>query len=89
MKNLKGYILTREHNEYDQYGGYFVAWFSKMPTESQIVDALKQDGETIVPKELVEHILSGGGRQTVENYWWHLKPVKDFSIDAARNENKS
>lgn len=72
---MKIYILTREHNEYDQYGEYFVAWFSKKPSAFYAQCAIKHDDGSEVTEELANHILSGGGRQTDENVWWHLRMV--------------
>lgn len=34
MKHV--YILTREHNDYDQHGAYFEAVFSKQPTSETL-----------------------------------------------------
>jgi hypothetical protein len=72
---MKKYILTRQHNEYDQYGEYFVAWFAERPTAVEVQAAVKRDEESEIDEALATHILSGGGRQTSENVWWHLKQV--------------
>lgn len=36
------WILLREHNEYDQYGEYFVAAWKEKPSEDTLYDLLKQ-----------------------------------------------
>jgi hypothetical protein len=60
------WILTREENQYDQYGEYFDAVFFKFPSKVQLMC----NG---VPPHSVEHVLAGGGRQGVENTWWNLQ----------------
>ena len=63
------WILTREINEYDQDGEYFVdAWLEK-PTH-QMLSALE------VPTNRLKHVLNGGGRVGFENQWFHLKEKK-------------
>jgi hypothetical protein len=64
------WILTREINEYDQDGEYFVdAWLEK-PTH-EILSASK------VPTNRLRHVLNGGGRIGFENEWFHLKEKND------------
>lgn len=69
------YVLTREHNTYDQFGSYFVAWFSRQPSSDEVKAAIKTDDGSEVDDALASHIVSGGGRQDAENVWWHLKKV--------------
>ncbi len=68
------WILTEEHNAYDQYGAYYVhAWTCK-PTEAQLRKVLIETN----PKgydpspELLSHIQGGGGRQKAEDHWYNL-----------------
>ena len=72
---MKIYILTREHNDYDQHGEYFVAWFRKKPSTFEIQCAIKRDDESEIDDQLAAHILAGGGRQTAEDVWWYLRKI--------------
>ena len=79
------YVLLREHNEYDQYGSYFVAWFSNAPTETEIVDALKNDeycNNTGDLMSLAKFIVEKGGRKKSEDVWFTLKKVKSSNKEA-------
>jgi hypothetical protein len=69
----KAYILTRAHNDYDQHGEYFVAWFYTKPTAEEIRAAiLRQDKTDTISDEEAAHILAVGGRRNHENVWWIL-----------------
>jgi hypothetical protein len=60
------WILTREINEYDQDGEYFVdAWLEK-PTH-QILTAAG------VPQNRLRHVLNGGGRVGFEYEYFYLR----------------
>lgn len=61
------WILTREINEYDQDGEYFVNVFKNKPTEADLCLNGIPDEET------AKHVLGGGGRIGVEHTWWHLR----------------
>ncbi len=80
---MKAYILTREHNEYDQYGEYFVAWFNNLPTVTEVLTAVESDDGSKIDDALAAHIIAGGGRQNVENVWWHLKQVPSANSETA------
>jgi len=68
MKIKSVWILTREENQYDQFGEYFVAVFFEKPTVDQIMK--EADCDEVYAK----HILNGGGRtQRYENTWYFLK----------------
>jgi len=74
------WILTRELNEYDQYGEYFeAAWINK-PTEKELYQT------TGYPKELCEHILKGGGRRDDEYIWFHLSEVNEGELYELKNQ---
>jgi len=60
------WVLTREENDYDQHGEYFVAVFGCKPTHQQL-SALE------VPTNRLRHVLNGGGRVDTENTWFHLR----------------
>jgi len=67
---MKVWVLTREENQYDQYGEYFDAVFSKKPTVEQVT-------EHVGSKEIAEHVLSsGGGRISYEDTWYFLREVE-------------
>lgn len=60
------YILTREINEYEQDGEYFVAVFAEKPHHTVI-------SKLGVPTNRLEHVLNGGGRVDYENQWFYLR----------------
>lgn len=63
----KVWILTREENQYDQYGEYYVAAFETKPTHQQLTD----HG---VERKFLRHTLNGGGRTAqYEDTWFHLR----------------
>lgn len=66
-KKKSVWILTKEYNEYDQYGEYFKEVYFIKPTEEQ----LREAG---VDHDLIELCLTkGGGRpSTAYDRWWHL-----------------
>ena len=72
------FILSRQHNDYDQYGEYFVAWFHEQPTAADIKLAIINDDESVVDEDTAEHIASGGGRRDKanEDIWWNLRSVR-------------
>jgi hypothetical protein len=65
------FIITREENEYNQYGQYFVTAFENIPSISQVLTITGND------KGLALHILSGGGRRNLENTWYKLHKIND------------
>jgi hypothetical protein len=72
------YVLTREHNQYNQYGAYFVAAFEEKPTHKMMKKIIKKDGfDCLFPEknELIEHILTGGGRIAMEDVWYNLEEI--------------
>lgn len=71
----KVWILTREVNEYDQDGEYFVAVFGEKPHHT----LLTANG---VPQEHLRHVLNGGGHIGVEHEWFHLR---DYSVSGDPN----
>jgi hypothetical protein len=64
------YILTREENQYDQFGEYFVDVFANKPTKEQLQ-------HLFIPNEELEininHLLEGGGRRNYEDTWYYLR----------------
>lgn len=76
---MKVWVLTREVNEYDQYGEYFEAVFKSKPTVKQIAEHLAGSGyakgDVMSALALCEHILAGGGREGTEHVWFNLEEV--------------
>jgi len=68
------WILTREINEHDQAGEYFVEVFRDRPEHWQL-------SSLGVPTNRLRHVLNGGGRVTrmknghpnMDNEWFFLK----------------
>ena len=69
---MTAYILTSEHNLYDQQGEYFLAWFHLKPTHDELKRTLETLGEEHDDKT-VAHVLVGGGRRHWEESWLHLR----------------
>lgn len=65
---MKVWVLTREENQYDQFGEYFDAVFSTKPTVEQVT-------EHVGSKEIAEHVLRSGGRISDEHTWYFLREV--------------
>jgi hypothetical protein len=63
MKGL--WILTREVNDYNQHGSYFVAAFRNKPDPTDLIIA------GVGPREVL-HVLEGGGRIGTEDEWFIL-----------------
>lgn len=60
------WVLTREINEYDQDGEYFVAAWNEKPTHQMLT-------ELGVPQNSLRRVLNGGGRVEFEHEWFYLK----------------
>lgn len=76
MKKI--WILTREHNQYDQEGEYFVAAFASKPTHGRLAKVLSGDGyanlaDVMAAVAYLEHVLEGGGREEDEDVWYNLR----------------
>jgi hypothetical protein len=74
---MKVWILTREINQYDQEGAYFVAVFGDKPHHS----VLTENG---VPQNRLRHVLDGGGRVGAEDEWFWLR-----SYEIIHNQEQS
>ena len=74
------YILTSAWNDYDQHGEYFVSWFSHKPSFTQLELALQRYEDKLPYNHLVNHVLSGGGRQKNENLWYFLREMKPADV---------
>jgi hypothetical protein len=72
---MKVWILTSEHNEYDQHGEYFIEAFYPKPSGEKIVKALEKVNDERLD-DYIDHILDGGGRVGFEHIWYHLKEIE-------------
>ena len=71
------YVLTREHNLYDQEGEYYVAIFKNIDdVKKRLKEVIKKDGYSGGSDELLNHILEGGGRRNYEEVWFNLNKVE-------------
>jgi ribosomal protein S6 len=61
------WALTREINEYNQDGAYFVCIFDCRPTIQELKSVLKTENDATL-----EWIMQGGGRQNSEYEWYYL-----------------
>ncbi len=71
---MNAYILTRTHNEYDQHGSYFVAFFQSLPTIKELKAAIDADGGDSLneySEERLSRIIAGGGREPGEDWYWY------------------
>lgn len=60
------YVLTREINDYDQDGEYFVAVFSDIPKAAKLISLG-------VPQNKLRHVMNGGGRLEYDQEWFWLR----------------
>jgi len=67
ISDMKIWVLTSEYNEYGQEGDYFICAWKNKPTHKQLKNIL-----STTDIELVEHVLSGGGRKGTEFMWYNL-----------------
>jgi hypothetical protein len=71
------WVLTREINQYDQDGEYFVAVFKTKPTAKQLAHTLTSynhlSSNVMAALATVLHILDGGGREGTEDEWYNLR----------------
>lgn len=60
------WVLTKEYNDYNQYGEYYISAFKEKPSIEMITNIVG------CSDELAEWILSGGGREGYEDVWYNL-----------------
>jgi hypothetical protein len=79
------WVLTTEHNDYDQHGEYFVAVFETKPTVKELAAFFTTNKGVAVPGyhqdpvsvlNFLLHLLDGGGRQAIEDQWYNLNEVE-------------
>ncbi len=71
----KIWVLTRSHNDHNQYGHYFVAPFKQLPTVEQLLDFTKDEVDYSNVTDLLKfllHLQKGGGRINDEQVWFTL-----------------
>lgn len=70
----KIWVLTREHNDYNQLGAYFVTAWTSVPSKEQLIDATveHQPGSVSELLKFVLRLEEGGGRHGVEDVWFNL-----------------
>lgn len=77
-KEKKVFVLTHEHNDYDQHGEYFLAVFAEKPSVKALAEVLKGKAGDVSSFNvfeavaLIEHIRAGGGRRRDEDTWYNL-----------------
>lgn len=79
---MKVWVLTREHNGYDQHGSYFEAVFAKKPTLEVLASYFRNTEansfgtDMMGAIEFLEHLRKGGGRREAEDVWYTLEEVE-------------
>lgn len=77
MKTI--WVITEEHNAYDQYGEYFICAFAEKPTHAQCLDLLLeldyiQEDQPMEHKDkMADFLMKGGGRYKYEDVWYWLR----------------
>lgn len=62
------WILTREVNDYNQDGEYFVKVFADKPSKGELKSSYPLTNE-----EVENLLLHGGGRLEIESEWYYLR----------------
>lgn len=66
---MKVWVLTREHNDYDQHGAYFEAVFKNKPTLDQLAVFVYDYDEA-------QNVLDNKGRINYAQVWYNLEEVE-------------
>lgn len=61
------YVVVREVNDYDQWGGYFVTAFNHKPTKSELAEVLED-----LTSDVLDELLLGYGRMPGAEEWYYL-----------------
>lgn len=77
---IKVWVLTSEHNDYDQHGEYFEAVFHKEPTLEVLADYFSGKNslhfsDPMAAVKFLEHLRKGGGRIKTEDVWYNLSHI--------------
>lgn len=67
------WVLTKEYNDYDQHGEYFVDVFYTIPTRTELATATGFSEND----NMITHILNGGGRLDNDYDWYYLRQHKE------------
>lgn len=67
------WIVTREINEYEQDGAYFVSAFKNKPEFKDLKKLLPRKTDAVIGRLLTR----GGGRHLNEHEWFYLQEVRD------------
>lgn len=82
--NKEIWILTREINEYDQDGSYFVAWFEDIDNIQVVLDVISKYDKYYIKKpfsdEFIENLKNGGGRLGGEYEWFYLRKMDPATL---------
>ena len=65
------WIVTREHNAYDQFGEYFVAVFTEKPEFKDLKALNLHESDATIGK-----LTRGGGRHKWEDTWYNLHEIE-------------
>jgi hypothetical protein len=74
LKEIVMWVVTREHNLYDQEGEYFVVAFDNKPTFQELKKLIGGSDVTI------GKLTRGGGRQEFEEVWYNLYEVSSGQL---------
>lgn len=66
------WVVTKEYNDYNQHGEYFVAVYKDKPTFQQLKETLQSEDDVTIGK-----LTRGGGRQNIEDEWYSLIRVEE------------
>lgn len=69
------WVITKEVNDYRQYGEYFVCCFKQRPTKEQLEKIFKN-----IQSVDISFMLTGGGRKEWEDERYWLHEVKEGEI---------
>lgn len=58
--------MTKEYNDYNQYGEYYIVAFKEKPSIEMITTVIG------CSDDMAARILSGGGREGIEDVWYNL-----------------
>lgn len=72
------WVITQSINEYSQYGEYFVAVYINKPSFHDLKTLLSVEGTA--GDLFINHLLSGGGRQSFEREWYYLTEIKEGEL---------
>jgi hypothetical protein len=78
MKNTI-WVLTREINEYNQDGEYFVCVFKEKPSIDKFREVINEakHGYAIISEQKILHYYENKGRLGMEDEWFYLEE-KEF-----------